>query len=299
MLLHGSRAGGAMLAAPVAVLQVHLGARSSSPAAAHWTPACVAVVVTLVAVVLVLSLIATVPWLPPPPVELLLTRNIVPATACVVPVHAYPPTTTLLGSCVVNPMDGFGAVPLAEVVLPNAATPTYVPTAQATFTFPDRRTLMVPVPPDAVQISVRAVVPPLINFWWVYVAGPGFSSMLVTLEPVAAKLTTTTLTFPGRSMPAAGILVMVQVLLEWPFDDVPSKVMPGTVRSSTAAIAAASEEVTLTLLVTDPGVAAPGVSDSAPPVVVLLVTALERFIVGATCVKSELPAAAKPATTQL
>src|SRR2546425_1394626 len=298
MLLHGSRAGGAMLAAPVAVLQVHLGARSSSPAAAHWTPACVAVVVTLVAVVLVLSVSATVTLLLPP-VELLLTRNIVPATACVVPVHAYPPTTTLLGSCVVNPMDGFEVVPLAEVVLPNAATPTYVPTAQATFTVPDRRTLMVPVPPDAVQISVRAVVPPLINFCWVYVAGPGFSSMLLTLEPVAANVTTTTLTFPGRSMPAAGILVMVQVLLEWPFDDVPSKVMPGTVRSSTAAIAAASEEVTLTLLVTDPGVAAPGVSDSAPPVVVLLVTALERFIVGATCVKSELPAAAKPATTQL
>ena len=75
-------------------------------------------------------------------------------------VHANPPTTTLLGSCVVKAaVDGFAFVPLAVVVLPKPATPTYVACAQAAFTVAERVAIMLPVAAratGAVQISMRA-----------------------------------------------------------------------------------------------------------------------------------------------
>src|SRR2546430_2309637 len=74
-------------------------------------------------------------------------------------VDATPPTTTLLGSCVVKAaVDGFAFVPLAVVVLPKPATPTYVPSAQAAFTLAERVAITLPEAAratGAVQISMR------------------------------------------------------------------------------------------------------------------------------------------------
>jgi hypothetical protein len=154
-----------MLAALVAVFQVHVGARSSIATAAHWAAACVTCVVTLVAVVLVLSVSATVVLLPgvPDPLDAELVRNILPVEAAgAIAFNAYPPTTTLLGPCVVNAMDGFAPVPLAEVLLPIAATPTYVATAQATLMFDEKSTIMLPEADGetgAVQISTFTFAP--------------------------------------------------------------------------------------------------------------------------------------------
>jgi hypothetical protein len=118
----------------------------------------------------------------------------------------------------------------------------------------------------------------------------------VTLAPVLPIVATTTLTIPGR-FPDGGLPQFNAALLPGePFEDEKIRLMAGTVRSSSAAIAVGSEEM-VKLLVTDPGVALVR-SDSAPPMVPLA-TALCRLFVGATCAKSELPAAANPATTQL